>query len=652
MYRRIAPIALILLLALLGGIHWSQSATAESPFVLGKDIPIDLDWIRADESPSALGETFVTTITVNTTEDVDNSLSRTCSSATDGKCTFRRAIVEASGLAPSERPVLIQFDIPTTDSNYEREAPGTWTVMVDKGALPALKTQSITDKTGRVTIDGNTQPGGRTDGPKIFIHLGDHSLQIESTDNTIRNLAFIVMGSIVLKEDGNTVENNWMGLSGDGQSLVLRTPGDPKRLAIGGGVTIRSDNNIVQRNAIAGAFARAIDVDGGDNNQIRSNVIGARADGTVPDVPSQSECVASFNYDPQNWYGGWGISVSGSNNTVENNLLVGMQNLRAANDTAPMALEIFGSGHTIRRNVIGIDLDDPANDFTGVCGQGIKVSGSNTRIVENVIARSRPGFESNQGSLLDGAILYSDDRFSPGGITLSRNLVFQGPGKVYAFGPKVVQDLRLFRPARITGINGTTVTGSNGMDPDGNPSACPNCRIEFFLDGTNADQDALAYLGSTTADANGDFTFTLSQPLKPGQGIRTSSTTASANIIGTLAMSTTTQFSGLYIKQAKLTISGPTTGDENKPHKFTYQVTPVSLAGPITYTVQATDKSSPSVNTTDATTVSHTILWNTPGVKVIQVTADNGLISASATYTITIGDVPSGGSIYLPFVTR
>ncbi len=624
MYRRTAFVTTALLLALLWGIHWSRSATAV---------------------------TFVTTLTVNTTEDVENSLSKTCSSATDGKCTFRRAIVEASGLSPTDRPVLIQFNIPTTDTNYQREAPGTWTVMVDKGALPPLKTQSILDKTGNVTIDGATQPGGRASGPKIFIHLDDRSLEIESTGNTIRNLGFIVMGSVALKEDGNTVEDNWMGLSGDGQSLVLRTPGDPKRLAIGGGVTLRSDNNIVRRNIIAGAFARAIDIDGGDNNLISENIVGARADGTVPDVPSQSECVASFNYDTQNWYGGWGISLSGSNNTIENNRIVGMQNLRAANDTAPMALEIFGSGHTIRNNIIGMDADDPANDYTGVCGQGIKVSGSNTRILDNIIARSRPGFESNQGDLLNGAILYSDNRFSPGGITLSGNLVLQGPGNIYAFGPDVVQALRLFRPARITGISGVTVTGSNGMDPDGNFSPCPGCRIEFFRDGTNSDADALSYLGSTTADANGDFSFTLSQPLSSGQGIRTSSTTAGANIIGTLAMSTTTQFSGLYIKEVDLAISGPTTGDEDENYKFTYQVTPVSLAGPITYTIQVTDLS-PSVYTTDSIAVVHTIKWTTPGVKSFQVTADNGLISASANYTITIGNVSSGSSIFLPLVTR
>ena len=153
--------------------------------------------------------------------------------------------------------------------------------------------------------------------------------------------------------------------------------------------------------------------------------------------------MASFNYNPQNWYGGWGIGLSGTNNTVTENRLAGMQNMRAENDTAPMALEIFGRDHTIQDNIIGIDTDDPTDSYTGVCGQGIKVSGQGSNILDNTIARSRTGFESNQGNLLDGAILYSDNRFSPGGITVRGNLVVQGPGDIYVFGPEVLAKLRL-----------------------------------------------------------------------------------------------------------------------------------------------------------------------------------------------------------------
>ena len=126
------------------------------------------------------------TLTVNTSEDVNNSFSTTCTSAIDGKCTLRRAIIEASNAAPAARPVTINFNLPTSDPNYQREAPDTWTIVVDKGALPPLKTQSITNKLGQVTIEGASQPGGRTTGPKIFWDLGDTSFEVESTQNVIR----------------------------------------------------------------------------------------------------------------------------------------------------------------------------------------------------------------------------------------------------------------------------------------------------------------------------------------------------------------------------------------------------------------------------------------------------------------------------------
>lgn len=592
--------------------------------------------------------TAAVTLTINTSEDVNNSLSTTCTSAADGKCTLRRAIIEASSTAPAARPVTINFNLPTSDPNYEREAPDTWTIVVDKGALPPLKTQSITNKLGQVTIDGATQPGGRATGPKVFWDLNDTSFEVESTQNVIRNLGFVDIGSIALKEDGNLVEDNWMGLTGDGTAIFFRTPGDEKRLALTEGVRISSDGNTVRRNVIVGAFTKAINIDGGDNNIITQNSIGTRADGTVPAVAAQSECVASFNYNPQNWYGGWGIGLSGSNNSVTQNRLAGMQNMRAENDTAPMALEIFGRDHTIQGNIIGIGTD---NKRTGVCGQGIKVSGQGTNILDNVIARSRTGFESTGGDLLDGAILYSDNRFSPGGITVRGNVVYEGPGNIYVLGPEIVSALRLFRPARITSIEGMTISGGNGIDTSGVESQCPNCLIDFYLDDHDDRGDALAHIGSTVADANGKFTHTLSNPLATNQGIRTSSTTQSADIIGTLAMSTTTKFSGLYTKNASLEIQGPVTGTANTTIPFTFRITPLSLAGPVTYTIDTTNFNR-SVQTSDLTAPTLNIRWTSDGEKTISVSADNGLVVITDTHTIQIGEVDTSKKIYLPLVLK
>ena len=51
------------------------------------------------------------------------------------------------------------------------------------------------------------------------------------------------------------------------------------------------------------------------------------------------------------------------------------------------------------------------------------------------------------------------------------------------------------------------------------------------MDDTDGNEEALQHLGSTTADANGDFNFTLSAPLANGFGIRTTSTSTADEVI-------------------------------------------------------------------------------------------------------------------------
>jgi hypothetical protein len=277
-----------------------------------------------------------------------------------------------------------------------------------------------------------------------------------------------------------------------------------------------------------------VDVGFNSNNVIRDNLIGTRADGTVPNVPPAAQCLRSLTRDPQNWYGGWGIAINGSNNEVTGNRIAGLHILQTANATPPLAIEIFGTGHTISDNIIGVDS---AGTKVGVCGQGIKVSGSNTQIVDNTITRSRTGFEDAE----ETAILASDTSPTFGQITVRRNLVEAGPGEIYAFGAGIPAVLRQFRPAEITSINGLEVRGGNGPG-----SPCPGCLIDFYLDNNDDVDEALSYLGSTVAAANGTFTFTLPAALAPGTGIRTSSTTQSAGVIGNYLAGTTTEFSPLY----------------------------------------------------------------------------------------------------------
>ncbi|MFN8444391.1 MAG: hypothetical protein U0175_26645 [Caldilineaceae bacterium] len=527
------------------------------------------------ESGAAPDQPAVTTITINASNDPDSSLSKTCNytsgvyvAASDGRCTLRRAILEAAARPPADRPITIQFNLPITDTNKDLEVAGTWTLDIED-TLPPLRTQSIANLTGKVTIDGNTQPGGRSDGPKIILNTNDNSLQIESEENIIRNLAFKGGGALFLKENGNLVEKIWMGLSDDGQEIVFRT-GQAIRMA-GGGIDIASDNNTIQNNVISGAFARAIDVDFNSNNLIQNNLIGTRADGTVPAVPSASQCLRSLSRDPQNWYGGWGIAINGSNNQVIGNRIAGLHIVQTQNSTPPIALEIFGSDHEIRNNVIGIDS---AGNKVGVCGQGIKISGSGTQVLDNVITRSRAGFEDDEKT----AIMSSDSSPAFGQITVRRNLVEEGPGNVYEFGPGIPSLLRNYNPAKVTQINGKTVSGTAG-----NNSPCGGCLIDLYTDNSDEIGEALSYLGEATADSNGNFSFSMTQTLPSGVGIRTSSTTQSAGVIGNYLAGTTTQFSKLYLPMSSVVISGPSTGSVGITYTFTITVSPVGATIPLSY---------------------------------------------------------------------
>lgn len=574
------------------------------------------------------------TITVDTSTDPNpTSLSQTCANAADGKCTLRRALRQVAATPLADRPIEIRFNLASDDPNKDLEVAGTWTLSID-GALPDLLG-------GQVTIDGSTQPGGRTTGPAIVLNTKDNSLTIASEDNIIRNLSIKGGGVIFVKGDRNTLEKIWMGLTDDGQAIHFRTPGDEKRMA-GGGIFITGSNNLVQDNVIAGAFAKAVDIGAGfQNNIIQRNLIGTRADGTVPPVAANSQCARSFGYDPDNWYGGWGIALSGSNNKVLQNRIAGLHILQSANDTPPMAMEIFGANHEISGNIIGVDS---AGNKVGVCGQGIKVSGNGSKILDNHIVASRIGFED----IVPTAILASDTSPTFGRITVRGNLIENGPGNVYAFGPGIPKVLQDFAPARITNMQGATVSGSSGFG-----SPCPGCLIDLYRDDDDVVGETLAHLGSATADSNGNFTLVMTQTLPAGAGLRTSSTTQAANIISGFGAGTTTKFSKLYLPMNTLTVTGPLTGSVGISYTFAITVTPLGATTPFSYTVKASDVATQTlISTSPVLRASYT--WVAPGVKTINVTVRNELGTLTAAHSIMLREevAPAPKGVYLPLVQR
>ncbi len=633
----------------------------------------------------------VTTITVDTTADLNPDSSRfTCNftigsgaltkAADDGKCTLRRAINEASTRPSTDRPILIEFNIPLSDTGYLTDTDsladtpyvaGTWLISVAE-SLPALSRENTLELNGEVTIDGSTQPGGRSDGPPIIIDTDDFGLEIESTDNVIRSLAFYNGGSIQVKEDRNVIENIWMGLTTDGNAIKFRTPGQFNRMAFGG-ILLRSNGNAVRDSVLSGAFGRAVSVDGGDNNVIENNRIGTRSDGTIPFVDPAIRCVIeienpddpfAFYYNPDDWYGGWGIQTGGTGTIVRNNLLAGMNNVRSANDTPPMALEVFGNNQQIISNTIGVDA---VGYGLGVCGQAIKFSGYEHDVLDNVIVGASPfnPDDPNRSALLANDTSPLFDR-----ITVRRNIVRDGETEstqdLYEFGPGLPEALRLYRSARITDIEGPVISGGNGIDIIGGEHPCPFCEIDIYLDDDDERNEALEYLGTATSDFDGNFTFTLpvsySSGLTETQGLHTisNSTEATLNVSQTHPMSDSVVFdysagmsfeaSKLFLPMRSVEISGTLEGLVGNEYSFLVDVDPSTATSPFIYSYTATDQEPGSLRSQNSQ-VTLTYRWFTTGTKTISLTVENDLGTMTDMHTIQIVDELGATPTPTPAVT-
>ena len=623
------------------------------------------EWVAQGTPEGGCPAFFNTCIAITLTADTSGSLNETCTYNGNGgipqgagNCNLRRAIREASLRPTGDRPILIGFLLGPGDSNYDSTLQ-TWTLYVDD-TLPALSRENTLDTNGDVWIVGTANPGnGRTDAPPIIVNnrgpggIGSYSLEVESTGNTITDISWKGGGSIILKEDNNTVTNVWVNLDDDGQSIFLRDPiSDPADMAGGGGISVlgSSNFNVISGTVVAGTkFGRAINIDG-DDNLVTNNYVGTRADGTVPAVNPANLCLRSVNYDPANWYGGWGIQVGGSRNEVTNNTLAGLHQTQTANETPPMALEVFGTGHLIQDNIIGVDS---AASEVGVCGVGLLISEGTAEVLDNLFVNTRKGFEEPESNT---AIYAAVDQFDPGGLTFQGNIVrnevdginTESPFRVINFTGMTHSSLRLFDPAQITSVNGTTVMGQSAPG-----SPCPNCYIDFYLDDLDDTEEALEHLGTATADANGDFTFVMAQPVPADRGLRTSSTSQFFGTIGNFSAGTTTRLSDLQIPATSVSISGPTMGETNTLYNFDIEVLPAEATEPFTYTVTMTDLPPIVAGGLGTAVVLQNISWTTPGTKVIDVTAENALSSVSNSLTIEITDPGSNGIfIYLPFVTK
>ena len=368
---------------------------------------------------------------------------------------------------------------------------------------------------------------------------GGRSLEVRTSNNIFRNLGFHGGGQIILYEGGNLVEDNWMGLTNDGTAMKLASTASSqaeRSMARGGIImpNIASDNNTIRNNRIIGAFERAIRVtSGGSGNLIEDNFIGLDADGDVI-VSGDFDCSRDLDYDPNFWYGGEGIQVTGSQNIIRNNIFAGLHKPQATNVTPPIAMEIYGTSNTVTENIVGIDANGTK---IGVCGQGLLFGGTESEASSNTFYFTRNGFDPGDiDTEFDSAIITQSftthlmgdpDRW----LKVFNNVIDGGNESAANYhgyrlaSPGVNTELRQFIPAKITSISERTVRGTNGdklnalaVDP-----FCPNCEVYLYHDDNDNRIESFTLLGQTRADANGDWVATINQDLVSSRSIRTQS---------------------------------------------------------------------------------------------------------------------------------
>ncbi|MDY7080776.1 MAG: hypothetical protein SXV54_28165, partial [Chloroflexota bacterium] len=477
------------------------------------------------EPPAA----YNSVITVTRTGDPDNHPSYTCyttpgvGQTAQPTCTLRRAIVEASTMDPADRPVLIRFNIPTTDTGYIASLDAWKIEMTDN--LPYVSG-------GQVTIDGETQPGGRLDGPPIIVKLhpndGIKLGEIAGDDENIARGLAIQEGYIGTVQDWNIVERNWVGLSDDGTEIhyINDNPDQSNFATIGGS----GSHNLIKDNVSSSSDGVSLNIAGHDTVVI-GNYVGTNAAGTIRDVPINRKCHPDAVY--LNWFTGDGIHVFGNHNWIggptaaERNVVAGM--LFASqdpNNSPPDGIEVAGKYNTIQNNYIG---KDDNGDEVGVCGIGIYVNNMFNRFIDNQVVST--------GLYAFGIF---GDEISLDAITLQGN-TFKDVPSLIEFGPTVPVSWTLFNAAQISDVVGTTVYGAAGAD-----SPCPYCQVELFLDDGDEYVEALQSVGVVTAEVDGTWVFTLTGTLPPTRGLRTASTTSDYDQIPYFEAGTTTDFADLH----------------------------------------------------------------------------------------------------------
>ena len=271
-----------------GEIQWTTAATDP----IGS---YTIELTATDDTALTATQTF--SLHVVQTPGAPSSPLIVTNTADSGPGSLREAMTNALSIGGSDT-VLIEFNIPTTDPNYQDPLAG------GTGAFHINLTSTLPTLTrGKVTIDGWSQTGFTGDtnplGPEIVINgdgigfdapmvgQGDAGVTLASSENVIRGLNIQGVphyGIWINGGNGNVIQGNYVGTDETGSFAI----GQARGINITGGASnnlIGTDgdgnNDDDEGNLLSGANERGVDIRGAGTqyNVVAGNIIGLNAAG-------------------------------------------------------------------------------------------------------------------------------------------------------------------------------------------------------------------------------------------------------------------------------------------------------------------------------------------------------------------------------------
>jgi CSLREA domain-containing protein len=493
---------------------------------------------------------FVVTYVVNTADDASDFV---CDNT---HCSLREAMFAANSNPYSN---TIAFDIPGCD--------GICTIRPN-GPLPALTdAATIIDGTTQTVNRGDSNPTGpeiEIDGTKAGVAA---ALRIESANNILKGLVingFISQGILISGSGafGNIVAGNYIGTDAAG-TLDLGNGREGVQIAGGAHDNTIGGTTPNERNVISGNDLSGVEISEAHSNIIVGNYIGTDASGMV--------ALANHRF---------GVFISlGAQGNVIGGTASGEGNVISGNGSR--GVYIYASGttsNTISGNYIGTDAPGTAalgNQQGGVyIGEPLGGAQGNTIGPGNVIAHN-----GGNGIVVDGP--------DTTGNTITQNSITDNA------------DLGIYNltggnaelaPPTITSVTVYSISGT----------ACPNCTVEIFSDPGN---EGKIYEGATTADGDGNFTWTgsVAGPYVKATGTDEAGNTSEFSLPTLLAGTTTPTHTATPTSTSTATATPtPTPTDTPTPMPtFTATLTPTSTATPTEPAFTHTPTATPTPTATE-----------------------------------------------------